>query len=1560
MTTPVPYPETAIAIIGLAARYPDAADAQEYWRQLCRGFHPLTQFADDEIEQRLSDTCKQSPTLVKAGYVLPGIADFDADFFGLSARESAVADPQQRLFLELGWEALEQAGYATGQVREPVGVFASANFNTYGLRFGDILDVPDMGRYMEVVMGNDKDYMASRLAYLLDLRGPALNVQSTCSSSLVSTVLACQSLQNYLCDLAIVGASAVRARQRSAYLAQDGATATDACCRAFDASASGMAEGFGGAAVVLKRFQDALADRDSIQAVILGQAINNDGRRKVGFPAPSMEAQREVIEEALTMAGVDPEAITYIEAHGTGTPLGDPIEVEALTQGYGQGRRGTREVALGSSKTNLGHLNTAAGLTGLIKTALCLRHKELVPSLHFEHANPHIPFQEGPFFVNTEWRDWAPGRSGTRYAAVNSIGIGGNNAHVVLAEAPEPPKRDAPLPSQLLPLSARTPAALREQAVRLHQHLTAHPDLRLDDLAFTLQAGRMAFQWRLSLVCQDREDAIAGLGALIQRDHEQWGATRACDTRLIWLFPGVGTQEHGMGARLYRQEPIYRATLDECDQILRQLAPSAPGLLEVLFGTDGAEEAAVRLRHPLHAMTGTFVTSVATARLLQGWGLVPDGLAGHSLGQYVAAHLAGVLSLTDALDLVVARANLLQATEPGAMLAVRAPEEMVSTLLPAKLSLGAVNTDKLCLVSGLATDIQDFEAILKRNRVPHTRLPASRAGHSHLLEPVLPRFRETLERIVLHPLQIPMLCNLSGEWLSPEQAIQPDYWVRHLRHTVRFAAMIDTLAQEPDSVLLEVGAGSALLNMVKQHSTSFTSARRITSLGVKPAAAGRPELLAALGRCWQQGAAPQWRPECAGGTAGRVPLPTYPFQRSRHWIDEAQVHGNLQPSGETTAPAVRAVPESGRNNPLNWGYLPIWAPAPATAPVGELPACCWIFDDGQGVGRQLQQVLRQGGCQAWLIRAGDGFARSETDCTLRPEETDDVRRLVGELIECGQRPQAVFHLVNLTAGDGEAVSGSIMRRELAQGCFSLVSLLQAYSSLVGDPEFRLIQAAGQSVNLAGDESIRPARAAAQALALVAGRELPRMRCRFVDLDLHASTTVQAQRLLTEWSALGQTDEDGPLVVWRGRLRWRRAFQPLPLGQPEVSPLKPGGTYLIVGGFGGIGSSLAGHLADACQARLILAGRQVPPEPANWGRYLASSAGDPRAAEKVRLCARLAQQGASVTTLALDLADEAAVTAAMADLRQRFGHIDGIIHAAGTPGGGLLQLVDAERIRDNLDAKLYGLACLYRHCADLSPDFLLLCSSLGTQTAAVGQFDNILGNLAMDAMAQSPETLFPVISVGWDYWLEVGMIRELDAQHHAITGEHITEGIQPGQGQALLEPLLAAGVPHALVSTVDMARRFTQGQRDIGRDLSAYEQMPGAAPEQRQSRPDLGLDYEAPTSELQRLLAEQWEQQLGVAPVGIRDNYLELGGDSLQAMPLVARLRELLSIDLPIRTLFEAGTIAALTDRLCHDPAEAQRLEELARLQRQVAAMSIEELESALQDDEVSLPGEEAS
>jgi natural product biosynthesis luciferase-like monooxygenase protein len=1341
-------PLEGIAVVGLAGRFPGARNVEEFWLNLRGAVDAISFFSEQELKEAgVPPALLANPNYVRAKGVAPGAELFDARFFGFTPHEAELTDPQQRLFLECAWEALENAGYDAERYAGLIGVYAGAGLNTYLLSNAAHYELMDAVGAFQASIHNKNDHLTTRVAYKLNLRGPSITVQTACSTSLTAVCLACQSLSAYHCDMALAGGVTVSVPQLSGYVYQPGGTASpDGRCRAFDARARGTVDGSGAGVVVLKRLEEAVADGDSIYAVIKGAAINNDGARKSGYTAPGLDSQAEVIATAQALAGFAADTITYVEAHGTGTALGDPVEIAALTQAFRLSTDKKNFCAVGSVKTNIGHLDAAAGVAGLIKTILSLKHKLIPPSLHFERPNPQIDFAGSPFYVNTRLAEWPAGLN-PRRAGVSSFGIGGTNAHVILEEAPESEPGHPSRRWQLLLLSAKTATALETASERLVAHLEERPGLDLADVAYTLQVGRRTFNHRRTILCDDLAAAAAALKDL---PPERVSTRLQEDARrtVTFMFPGQGAQYVNMAAELYEEEATFRADIDLCARLLA--AHLEIDLREILYPrAERLAGAAKHLGQTLYTQPALFVIEYALARLWMRWGVRPDAMIGHSIGEYVAACLADVMSLEDALALVAARGRLMQSLPGGAMLAVMLSEEEVRPFFGDGLSLAAVNGPTSCVASGPEAAVRALEARLTEQRVVCRRLPTSHAFHSAMVEPILDAFVERVSRVSLRPPAVPYISNVTGTWITGAEATSPHYWGQHLRQTVRFADGVNELLREPNAVLLEVGPGRTLKTVTRWH-PAFAPGQ-VVEPSLPHAVEQIPStafLLGTLGKLWLAGVEVDWARFYEGERRRRVALPTYPFERQRYWIESRP-----RPGAVTAQLGTR----ERRPDIADWFYLPVWKGSPIGHDKRQSlrQGRRWlIFSDPCGVGERLGELLRQAGHEVVFVRRGERFAKLGGAYALDPRRPGDYRALLAELDDGRGIPSSVIHLWGVSP-----VEAAVSREEAQELSFySLLFLMQALGERGAADGLHLTVVTNGAQWVDGHEALCPEKATVLGACKVIPREYRGATCRSIDVTLPAAGSWEEEsffeQLLTEVAAEGAE----PVAAYRAGRRWVQKFAPLRLEGDGATRLRDGGVYLITGGLGGVSLELAEHLARAARAHLMLLGRTALPDRARWEEWLTTHDGQDAVSRRILRIRMLESLGAEVLTISADVTDERQLRAAIEQARGQFGEIHGVIHAAGVAGGGLMQRRSRDEAAAVLAPKLQGARNLEAIFQGRRLDFFLLLSSLSSVVGRPGQTDYCAANAFLDAFApyyQARTGTFTV-SINWGEWQGLGM------------------------------------------------------------------------------------------------------------------------------------------------------------------------------------------------------------
>ncbi|WP_281560629.1 type I polyketide synthase [Thalassomonas sp. RHCl1] len=1478
----------AAAIVGMALRVPGADSLEQFWQNLRDGVESISFFNDDQLRAAgVPESALSDPDFVKAFGLLEGADQFDNDFFDILPREAEILDPQHRQLLECSWQALEHAGYGPNSQSfsdaGSIGMMAGVGLNNYLLHnLAGRKDVIEALGGWQLTLGNDKDFAATRVAYKLNLCGAAMNVSTACSTSLVSVAMACQSLLSYQSDMMLAGGCSIHLPQDQGYWYHPGGTlSSDGHCRAFDEQAQGTLDGNGVAVVVLKRLDDAIKAKDTIYGVVRGFAVNNDGGHKVGYTAPSVEGQSAVIREAQEMAEIGADTLGYVETHGTGTDLGDQVEITALTEAFREaGITGKQVCGLGSVKTNVGHLDTAAGTTGLIKTVLGLKHGQIPPSLHFTRANPKLHLDTSPFYVNAALRDWPRLKGAPRRGGVSSFGIGGTNAHVIVEEAPAVPAPTPGRPWQMLALSAKTQGALQQNRHRLANYLACQDNTSLADIAYTLQTGRCAFKQRQAVVsssCGDGADKLNTLSA----PQVFCGEAGEQAPAVAFMFPGQDAQYAGMAESLYRDEPLFKQHIDLCDEIVRR--EHGIDLLSRLFAGHREADAPDFSLDPLPI----FVTEYALARSLLALGIQPRAMMGSSLGEYVCACLAEVISLEDALMLAISCAELFSLVEPGALLSVSLSQSELQPLLGDGLALAMVCAPKQCVVGGRPQAVAALKTELAQRGASYVDSPLDLPFHTEFMQPLLAPYRARLQQVKFSAPKIPFVSCVTGDWIDPEQARDPEHYLRLAVQRVELSKGFQRLFSLADCIFLEVGPGQSMTGFALLQQDRPAGAQIIPSLS-DPRYAAAQELASAdsfyfqsaLARLWVAGLDISWPAFYRNQARRRIALPGYAFEHKRYWLD-AQPSEPLADGRET---------EGKQADPAHWFYRPCWQELARPAPA-DLDGQWLVIGEPGGLATPLVEHLRAAGVEVVCYSPASLATAADWDAVFAVTGGEEL---------------SFDHLVYLGLLDQQQRDDS---SSLEAGFYPLLALGQSLGRRVFSDTIKLTLLTDKSLSVGGGE-ITPANAAVLGPLLVLPQEYPNLQCRMIDVQI-PELAWQRARLLDD--LLAEFTARERIVALRAGQRWAETFEPdravsLPeAGREGKKIFRDKGVYLITGGLGNIGLALAECIArQTSGVHLVLTTRR------------ASLAAGSERLQKVKMLETL---GASVQVAHADCSDEAAMKALLDEVEQHFVQIHGVIHAAGLVGQESFATV-GESSREfcirQFTPKLQGVRVLEQVLADRPLDFCILCSSLSSVLGGLGFAAYAGANACLDSfvIAHNQRHASRWISVNWEGW------RFDDELDNSQAGAALAElSMSPAEGLDIFERILQA--PHRdrlVISSGDLKYRMQQW-------VAPKETLPPVAnAAATHARPAMLGEYIAPSGEVELQIAQLWESLLGISGIGADDSFFELGGNSLLMTQLLAQIRKIFRQELSLTLLFERPTIADIAGMILQVQQDSREAE----------------------------------
>ncbi|MET0405605.1 MAG: beta-ketoacyl synthase N-terminal-like domain-containing protein [Cystobacter sp.] len=1453
-----------IAIVGARLRVPGASSLQDFWTNILEGRDSIESLSPEALKAAgVPATLASAPGYVARAGTIPGIEDFDHEFFGYTFREARAIDPQQRLLLTLSHQLLEEVGADTSNV----GMFASTGFPSYLLK--NAAPSPEARTGMaDVVIGNAQDCTATRIAFKLDLCGPAMTIQSGCSSSLVSLHMARLALLTGQCDMALVGAASLRIPQHEGYAFQrDGVVSSDGVCRPFDAEASGTLFTSGAVVVALKKLSKALADGDDILSVLCGSAANNDGQRKAGFTAPSVKGQMEAIQKAYARAKIDPRSIGYLEAHGTGTSLGDPIEIQALTEAFGTFTSERGFCSLGSVKGNVGHLDVASGLVGVVKASLCLKHRVKPPLANFTSPSPKLDLERSPFHIQTHAAEWVTQGDAPRRAAVSSLGVGGTNGHVILEEAPA--RHDSSLTGAegLVLLSARNPAALETRRQSALEALTARPEW-IGDAAYSSQLFQRVHALRGALWLRSTEEGLRSLPL------ESTGDWR--HHQVAFVFPGQGTQFQAMGLELYSRWEEFRARFDHCAELFAARGVVDPRRMLQEQDLDASDT--------LNLQPFLFTVEYALGTLLMHLGLMPDVLMGHSLGEYVAATLAGVFSLEDAVKLVAERSRIMSRAPRGAMLAVICTEEELAPHLGERLSLSVVNGARNRVVGGSVEDIQALRTTLTAQGVKSVVLKTSHAFHSYLMESAAEELRAAFEGITLNLPRTKLISNEDGRWDRPERFTSPDYWARHLREPVRFFEGLQTLMASADStIIIETGPGQSIKGNLASSFSQKPAGLFDTLLQGKE----MERLGLLLGQCWANGRPVDWRALYKGRPGHLVPFAPHPLAPKRCWID----------ASTDSARDAQVTPESAHHKQEDlgrWLFEQRWLPRASEYLEGlSTGEELLVLTGPRGLSEALVERLRSVGALPTSVDLTELLTREGLD------SIDAAAAAVKERVGGTHGARKVLALLPLLVDEASGACEQIIRANLV-----LLGVCRALRPAKGE-RLELLLMSSQAYRTT-EEDVRWWQSWVDGFALVAQQEVPGVGVRVLDVGEAIVREPQPEQLdLLVTECMEGRDR---FVALRGRTMWTREIRrvaPRPEGRkPPEAPRN----VVIIGGTGNVGLVYATHFARKAGTNVTLVSRsaasvgaRLADKPLPEGRIWA---------RRSRLLETTRAEGGQLLFLDADTSDIQALRKALSEARSRMGSIDAIVHAAGAAAEIHYRLMfesQPEFLKELLAPKMQVALTLDRVAREFQVPRVLVVSSISAVLGGLGLYGYTLSHSLLDAFARAvSDRACRWTTIDWDAWEFYKDGRAAEARDVGIDALAITEA----EGLSVLGRVSDAGWPeHVVVSSGDLEVRYRSWV------LRGAETREPATTTNRIDRPQLKDDFVAPRSPVESTLAELWAENIGLKSVGTRDNFFELGGHSLSAIALVEDINRRLDSDLQVVDIFKYPTIEKLAERL---------------------------------------------
>jgi len=1500
-----------IAIIGLSLNFPGANNVDEFWDLLKNGREGITFLSKEEmLEMGINPDSEENKNFVGAGAFIENKEFFDSAFFRYTPDEARAMDPQIRLFHECVWHALEDGGIVPDNEDLLIGLF-SGSANSFNWQVNNKLEKFSLDDFTANTLGQNNS-ISSLIAYKLNLKGPVEYIHTACSTSLVAVHRACQSLNAGECDVAVAGATSMNTTSAKGYSYKEGGfLSPDGKCRSFDRDANGTIGGEGCGAIVLKRLEDAILDKDNIYAIIKGSSINNDGSRKVGYVAPSVKGQLDVIRMALNVAEVEPTSITYIETHGTATKLGDSVEVEALKLAYPSSK--IKNYGIGSVKSNIGHLDTAAGIAGLIKVVLALKNKQIPPSLNYNSSNPDIDYIDSPFYVNTELKRWERNGENPLRAGLSGFGIGGTNAHLILEEAAETNEKSVTKRNyKPILFSAKSKKSLSDLVSNTIQVSVDKPQTSIEDMSYSLMMGRSHLEYREGFIVNSLNE--------LEDIHLSRDVIASEKRPIIFTFPGQGCQFVNMGIELYNSLEEFRYYVDLGLGIYKKI--HHVDLKPFLFNTNVVDGVKSEIDNTVYTQPIVFIFEYSLAKSLIEWGIEPDYMIGHSLGEYAAGCISGVFSFEDGIKIVSKRAELMNQVERGSMVSVvDIDENEVRAICNEGITIAAINSSTQTVVAGNNDSIEEFIETLIEKKIIHKKLNISHAFHSDMVIPILIEFEKSFNNITLNPPKIPFISSIHGNFVGNEEATSPSYWKEHINKCVRFKDGVNTLMNTTDKALfIETGPGrvlSELINIAIVNRKSYSCINMIKN----PMELGSEEKYFWKSMCkiWKRGGNLKWSKYYQNDSLRKISLPHYPFERKEypHIANPYAKIGELISNSKWS----KAVGID------DWFISPSWKQSQLLKNTIGIPKSrtivLFINKDNALHEKLFQKIYRENHKVVRVYLSSKYTFEGENKYHISSNKFD-YSKLFADFKKRNIVPD---HLIYLWTGDKETcnINSSEFYADFRTEYYNILNIARFISHNNLNNDIKLSIITNELFEINGAENLFPLKSAVMGALKVIPLEYQNIKCHNIDIS-DATSNDNYDLLISQIYAEVFSESEDIVIAFRNSIRWKQTFERIKLGSVDKKShkFKENGVYLITGGFGGMGLTFAKYLATEFKAKLILLGRTFIPEREQWDDWLRKHDEENSSVKRIVEIMELEKAGAQVIALGLDIADYDKMKDLKKEVDEKFGKVDGIIHTAGVIDyGGIIQNRDDKDDVTVLNPKIMGTLILDELFVSQELDFFVLCSSIGNIYYSIkfGQVAYNTGNEFLDFFAYYKRKQgIPCVSINWGDWSQVGMglvAMKYKGMNESEMKKASEKWIKPENGVDVLVRVLNQDLPRVIITEFGSDYFFTWIRSNKINSPQVQELS-----EVKDIKEEYVADISGGSnSNLERLLQGIWIEFFGKDNISVDDDFLEIGGDSLKAMTLSGLVSKKLNFKLPLFEILDRRTIKYLAAYISESKAE---------------------------------------